>query len=330
MTPNDGSPCACKSVKTLLDDANLALADLAEAPYDSDTSTALPLVRAAPPGPLRRRRPRAPHYCFFAARSAAARTHTPCRRLLAGAAARPAPLLYRRSRPLCLTPPPSPPLRQDAAMACLESINTASPLTGSGAASRRRRLLSLRGASSARGAFRSLLGAQTLYTQDTYLASTTCAPPPPETTIPQLTAPPILPLTPVDYNYTIPINNPFNTGADLCNGISSPNGGIVQLAGFASQPPASEGTVTLTNCSWEFTPAPGWYGERRAGRAAGSERRPQRLVIAAAGRPPQPQARPHGFPLPPSPFPASPRPALPPPRSLPSVRPQATPRSAST
>lgn len=46
VLPADNSTCNCLQVSTILDSANLALADLAEQPYDTNTSLAQPLVRA--------------------------------------------------------------------------------------------------------------------------------------------------------------------------------------------------------------------------------------------------------------------------------------------
>jgi hypothetical protein len=44
VVPPGKGTCSCKDVRTLLDDANLALSDQTEQPYDTETSLAIPLV----------------------------------------------------------------------------------------------------------------------------------------------------------------------------------------------------------------------------------------------------------------------------------------------
>ena len=81
-----------------------------------------------------------------------------------------------------------------------------------------------------------------------------------------LTFPPVGGLAPLAYNYTIPMDDPFNTGDDLCSDVVSPNGGAVTVVGPASTPLAAAGVVTLgANCSWSFDPKDGWFGERLGG-----------------------------------------------------------------
>ena len=67
-----------------------------------------------------------------------------------------------------------------------------------------------------------------------------------------------------DYNYTIPLNDPFTTGDGLCSDVTSPTGAPITVdAGLTSTPLATEGVVTLgANCSWSFDPKDGWFGER--------------------------------------------------------------------
>lgn len=103
-TTNTPKPeCSCLEIKQILETTNLALADLTESSYTTETSTALPLVRAARAGAL----------------------------ALRGCDGAPARLNSHAAVNVAasLTPPHLPPRSQEVCVACLELLNTAGTLS---------------------------------------------------------------------------------------------------------------------------------------------------------------------------------------------------------
>lgn len=283
VLPSDGSPCSCLQLSTLLDNANLALADLAEQPYESDTSLAQPLVRAprwhggwrvparACVSGSRRRHV----VCWlWACRAPRAwverepRQRGPTRALWQRrdgsfqqlAAVWLAASRFRQLTPALTTLPIRPRPPQDACIACLDAINTASTLAVSGAASRRRQLLGLMAARQARGlsaprARRVLLTTiSTASTADT----STC----PAANIESQIAPSYVPaalVTPTanDDYYGCPFGRTcVVTAANgvLVNDTTPSTSGVAWVAKAVLTPPA-HGNVTLyPNGSFIYTP----------------------------------------------------------------------------